>query len=307
MNEDWVDATLYPFERRYVEVDAGRLHYIDEGVGEPIVFVHGTPTWSFLWRHLVRDLSTGYRCIALDHLGFGLSDKPATGPYTPADHARNFEAFIERLGLDDVTLVVHDFGGPIALPFALRHRAHVERVVLMNTWLWSNQGDRAVESASRILGGPIGRFLYRRLNFSPRVLLEHAFADKSKLSGDVHRHYLAPFPTPAERHAPWVLARELAASNDWYDAAWQRRDALSDVPMLILWGLRDPLLPQAHLTRWREAFPHAQAVPLDGVGHFVAEEAPAVAGERIRRFLDATDGSSIGPRVTSSHPPPTNP
>lgn len=288
MNEDWLDTTLYPFEHRYLELDAGRLHYIDEGAGEPIVFVHGTPTWSFLWRHLVRDLRDEYRCIALDHLGFGLSGKPTEGRYTPADHAQNLHAFIKHLGLEDITLVVHDFGGPIGLPYALEHPTNVKQIVLMNTWLWSNEGNRAIEGASRILGGPIGRFLYTRLNFSPRVLLKNGFADKSKLSKIIHRHYLAPFAIPAERHAPWVLARELTGSNDWYDAAWQRRDVLNHKPLLLLWGMADKLIPPTQRARWQEAFPHAQFVPMDHVGHFVAEEAPEQASDSIRTFLETS-------------------
>lgn len=147
---------LYPFEHRYVDLDAGRLHYVDEGEGEPLVFVHGTPTWSFLWRHWVNDLRQGFRCIAPDHTGFGLSDKPADGRYTPADHARNLEEFIQRLGLEDVTLVVHDFGGPIGLHYALENPDNVKRIVLMNTWLWSNRGNQAIESARRFLGVPSG-------------------------------------------------------------------------------------------------------------------------------------------------------
>jgi haloalkane dehalogenase len=285
MNSDWREQGIYPFDAHYFDTGAGRMHYLDEGSGEAIVFVHGTPTWSFLWRHLITDLRRDWRCVAPDHLGFGLSDKPRDADYTPEAHARNLERLITSLGLRNVTLVVHDFGGPIGLAWALRNTENVSRVVLMNTWLWSNAGNKLVEAASRLLGGPIGRFLYTRLNFSPRVLLKKAFADRSKLTPEVHRHYLAPFSKPAERLAPGILARELTGSNDWYDSLWQQREKLQDKPMLILWGMADKLIGTAQLQRWQAAFPGAGVVPLEGVGHFVAEEAPEQVIRHMREFL----------------------
>jgi haloalkane dehalogenase len=285
MNSDWREQGIYPFDAHYFDTGAGRMHYLDEGSGEAIVFVHGTPTWSFLWRHLITDLRRDWRCVAPDQLGFGLSDKPRDADYTPEAHARNLERLITSLGLRNVTLVVHDFGGPIGLAWALRNTENVSRVVLMNTWLWSNAGNKPVEAASRLLGGPIGRFLYTRLNFSPRVLLKNAYADRSKLTPEVHRHYLAPFSKPAERLAPWILARELTRSNDWYDSLWQQREKLQDKPMLILWGMADKLIGTAQLRRWQAAFPQAGVVPLEGVGHFVAEEAPDQVIRHMREFL----------------------
>jgi haloalkane dehalogenase len=285
MNSDWPDRKIYPFEAHYLETSAGRMHYLDEGTGEAIVFVHGTPTWSFLWRHLIADLRRDFRCVAPDHLGFGLSDKPPDADYTPEAHARNLGQLITSLGLRNVTLVVHDFGGPIGLACALRNPDNVSRVVLMNTWLWSNAGNRSAEAASRLLSGRIGHFLYTRLNFSPRVLLKNAYADRSRLTPEVHRHYLAPFSKPAERLAPWILARELTGSNDWYDSLWQQREKLQHTPMLILWGMADRLFGPAQLQRWQAAFPRAGFVPLEGVGHFVAEEAPEQVIRHMREFL----------------------
>jgi haloalkane dehalogenase len=195
----WLDARQYPFVSRFLELPAGRLHYVDEGEGPPLVMVHGIPTWSFLYRHLIRALAPRYRCIAPDHLGFGLSDKPADWSYRPRDHAANLAALIERLSLRDVTLVVHDFGGPIGLAYAVERPENVARLVLFNTWMWSFRGDREKGWIGGLIASPLGRFLYTRLNVSPRVIFKHAFADRSKLGGGVHWHYLAPLGTPAER------------------------------------------------------------------------------------------------------------
>src|SRR5262245_53355037 len=130
----WLDRDAYPFQNRYLPTRYGRVHYIDEGQGEPILFVHGTPTWSFEYRHLVRSLRRTHRCIALDHLGFGLSERPADFGYRPEDHAETLREFCDGLGLDAFTLVVHDFGGPIGLPLALA--GHARRLVILNSWMW---------------------------------------------------------------------------------------------------------------------------------------------------------------------------
>ncbi|NLG08882.1 MAG: alpha/beta fold hydrolase [Deinococcales bacterium] len=282
----WLDRSLYPFERRTFELDGHRLSYVDEGAGSPVLFVHGTPTWSFLWREQLRALAGEHRVLALDNLGFGLSDKPPHADYTPAAHARRLEAFVAHLGLTDLTLVVHDYGGPIGLSYALRHPRDVPRLLITNTWMWSNAGDRRVESAGRLFGGPFGRLLYTRLNLSPRVLLPNVFADRSKLTPQLHRHYLAPFATPDERVAPWVLARELLASNDWYASLWEQRGALAHARTTLLWGMKDPLMPAAYLARWREALPHARVIEAHDSSHFTPEEAAGTVTEAIRGLFE---------------------
>ena len=199
----WVDRREYPFEPRGLDVEGGRLSYVDEGEGAPIVMVHGTPTWSFLYRHLIRDLSPRYRCVAPDHLGFGLSDRPAGWSYRPEDQARNLARLIETLGLKDLTLAVHDYGGPIGLAYALDHPENVRRLVLFNTWMWSFAGDRSVEWVARILGGRLGRYLYERRGFSVRVMLRYAVADRRRYTRAVERQYLEAL----DGHATWICAR----------------------------------------------------------------------------------------------------
>lgn len=285
MTPTWLDADLYPFAPRTFTTQYGAMSYVDEGSGPPVVMVHGTPTWSFLYRHFVKSLSGCYRCIVPDHLGFGLSDKPKGFSFTPRAHAENLAALLDHLGLEEYALVVHDYGGPIGLGAALERPERVRALVIIDTWLWSNAGTRSFETAGKVAASPFGRFLYRRLNFSPRVLLPQGFADKSKLTKAVHRHYLAPFPTPSSRDAAWVLAHELTASGAWYDALYARLDALAAVPTLLLWGSKDPFFPEAYFRRWRETLPQAEVAELASVGHFVPEEAPAAALEHINPFL----------------------
>lgn len=283
---EWVDRTAYPFTSKYARLPAGHdMHYVDEGEGEPILLVHGTPSWSFEWRHVIRDLSASYRCIAPDLLGFGLSDRPREFAYTPEAHAATLEAFVEALDLRAFTLVVHDFGGPIGLPLALERTGLVRRLVVLNSWMWSIADDPAMARAARLLGGQFGRFVYERLNFSPRVIMPGAYADRKKLTPAIHRQYLAPFSDRWSRGAVlWTLARALLASSAHYEILWKRRERLRHVPMLIVWGTRDPAFKMDSLARWRQAAPHAQVVELP-VGHWPQEEAPRDVVAALKTFL----------------------
>jgi haloalkane dehalogenase len=265
----WLDRSEYPFESRWINLPSGsRMHYVDQGSGDTVLLVHGTPTWSFEWRRVIRGLSPSLRCVAPDHLGFGLSDRPKEGDYTPEWHARNLTDFADQLGLRDITLVVHDFGGPIGLPLALNRPGFVKRLVILNTFMWSLRDDKGVRRAARIVDSDFGRFLYRRANFSLRVITPGAFADKKKLTREVHAHYLAPFPDPESRERVlWSLAHALFGSTPFYESLWGRRERLRGIPALIVWGMRDPAFRPHQLARWKEALPHAQVLELP-VGHW---------------------------------------
>jgi haloalkane dehalogenase len=278
----WLDRDAYPFTSRWHTVDGARMHYLDEGPRgdpHPIVIVHGTPTWSFEWRHVVTSLRGRRRVIVPDHLGFGLSDKPEDAAYEPAAHARRLAHLLETLALPRLTLVVHDFGGPIGLGALRDHLDRVERIVLLNSWFWPVDDDPRAMSVSRFVRGLIGRFLYLWLSFSPRVILPSALGDRKKLTPAVHRHYLAPFATRRERRAPWVLGCELAGSSAFYGSLWALRERFAAIPTEIVWGERDPAFGKPYLDRARTALPQARVRLLPAVGHFPAEEAPdAVTG-----------------------------
>jgi haloalkane dehalogenase len=281
----WLDTTEYPFNVERVRVRSGYyLNTIDEGSGPPMLFVHGTPTWSFEWRHVVRALLPAHRCIAPDLLGFGLSDRPHEFAYTPQAHAEVLANFVDAIGLRDFTLVVHDFGGPIALPLALES-TRVNRLVVVNSWMWSFVGDTEMEKRARIAGGALGRFLYRHLNFSLRSLMPYAYGDRSKLTPAIHQQYLAAFPDAWSRGAVlWPLARALLGSSKYYDSLWTRRDRLARLPSTIIWGMRDRAFPPRYLDRWKAALPNANVVELP-VGHWPHEEAP----DDVIRAIRATD------------------
>lgn len=281
----WVDREAYPFTPRSFESDGARMHYVDEGQGPPVLLVHGTTTWSFLYRDLIRTLSRRHRCIAPDHLGYGLSDKPEGGAYRPRDHARRLKALIAHLELRDIALVVHDFGGPIGLAYALDEPQNVRALVLFNTWMWTLRREPLIRVASRLGGGSLGRFFFRRFNIELHTVFKAAWGDRSKLDAALHRQYTGPFPRPSDREPMWVLARELLGSGDWYEELWSRRERIFQVPALLLWGLKDPIFRARHLSRWQGLFRDAQTVTFPNVGHFVPEEACDELAPVVERFL----------------------
>jgi haloalkane dehalogenase len=289
MELPWLDRAAYPFAHNTLAVDGGRMHYVDEGEGEPILFVHGTPMWSFLYRHQIRDLSRSHRCIAPDHLGFGLSDKPAGWGYSFAGHGRNLAALIEHLGLRRFTLVAHDVGGPIGLSYALEHPGQVARLMVMNSFLWPLRGRFALAPApvGWLASGPLGRLLILQMNAEARGLLPLVYGDRARLTPEIHRQYIGPFPRPADRHGILAFAQQVLSGASWCEELWRQRAALADLPATIVWGMRDPLFGPRFLTRWREALPGAEVVELAGAGHFVQEEEPAAVVGALRRLLAA--------------------
>lgn len=270
----WLDRELYPFVPRRFASDGASLSYVDEGQGAPILFVHGTPSWSFEWRHAIAALHGTHRCIAPDHLGFGLSDKPPLAAYKPADHARRLLALVRALDLHDLTLVVHDFGGPIGLPVLLEEPERVRSLVVVNSWAWGHGGDPKVLRLSRLVSSPLGRLLYLWLNASPRWLLPASAGRRGVFTGAVHRHYLAPFSLRHERIAPWVLGCELAGSDAYYTSLETGLLRAAPIPTHIVWGERDPAFRRTQLERWRALLPHATVTRLPEVGHFPQEEDP---------------------------------
>jgi haloalkane dehalogenase len=282
----WLDRQQYPFTPRITNLSAGGLHYVEEGTGDPILFVHGTPTWSFEFRHLIKALSPYGRCIAPDHLGFGLSERPPAFPYTPEAHAAMLEEFVDRLELDRITLVVHDFGGPIGLPLALRERSPVVRVVILNSWCWPLDDDAGMVRRARLAQGALGKFLYRHANASLKLIMPSAYGDRRKLTPAIHDQYLAVFQDRDSRvlvlHA---LAKALLGSTAFYARLLKDIGRLQRFPTLIIWGLKDTAFRPSQLARWQQLLPHARTVSLPDAGHWPHEEDPVTVSNEIAGML----------------------
>ncbi len=286
----WLNRTEYPFKPYFFRTSAGDMHYVDEGKGEPIVFIHGNPSWSFEFRVLIKELSKTYRCIAPDHIGFGLSDKPGQFSkhfsYLPVEHARNLEAFLESLDLKGITLVFEDWGGPIGLSYALNHPEKTKNIVIINTWMWSVRSDWYYQAFSNFVGGPIGRHLIKKYNFFAKTIVRSVFGDKKKLTPQIHKHYLMPLNDPGERKGSWVFPKEIIGSSDWLQSLWDKRYILNDKNILIAWGMKDIAFGKKELNRWTGSFSQAKVIRFPGSGHFVAEENPDELIAAIREFIE---------------------
>jgi haloalkane dehalogenase len=156
VNPPWLDRTLFPMRSRFIEIDGNTVHYIDEGSGPVLLLLHGNPTYSFLYRHIVRILSPHFRCIALDYPGFGLSSEGPGYSFKPRQHSDVVEKFVLALRLHEIRLMVQDWGGPIGLGFAGRHPELVHSLFIGNTWAWPAQDVKHMARFSRVVGSPIG-------------------------------------------------------------------------------------------------------------------------------------------------------
>jgi haloalkane dehalogenase len=268
----WVPDELYPFESRYAEVADSLVHYIDEGSGPPLLLLHGNPTWSFLYRDVVKGLRDRYRCIAVDYPGFGLSSAAPGYGYTPAEHAGVLEQFVLRLDLTGVTMMVQDWGGPIGFAVATRHPDRFAAFVIGNTWAWP-KSDPGTQLFSRLLGGPIGRRLIAQRNVFVERILPGGVRRRS-LPDAVMDAYRGPFPTPASRRPTAVFPREILQSRPFLAEIERRLPRVRDHPALIVWPTRDVAFRDRELRRWEQLFPAHRTVSLDGAGHYIQEDAP---------------------------------
>jgi pimeloyl-ACP methyl ester carboxylesterase len=280
----------FPFEPRFVSAGDVRLHYVDEGPPDaaPLLFAHGNPTWSYLWREQIAELSArGHRCVAFDHMGFGRSDKPRQlSAYALQRHVDNALALIDALDLTDATLVAHDWGGPIGLGALLERSDRFRAVVLMNTWAWELPSflppflrEFRTEGLGEILA--LGGNLF--VESIPGGMRRR---DPDPMMMDAYR---APFPDYWSRAGTLAFQREIPLTERDRSAPLMAsiHERLSDVsvPVLLVWGMRDPVFQPVFLDQWRELFPNAQVVELPDASHYLVEDSPGEVTGAIEGFL----------------------
>jgi predicted RND superfamily exporter protein/pimeloyl-ACP methyl ester carboxylesterase len=280
----WIPRDLYPFESRFVAVGDALIHYIDEGSGPLLLFFHGNPTWSFLYRDIVRDLRADFRCIAVDLPGFGLSRPPPDYDFFPESHAALLEQFVLALDLKDFVVMGQDWGGPVGFAIAASQAARCRGLVIGNTFAFSLKGDPHFEWFSRLMGGWLGRFLCRRYNFFVRFFIPRGVRTR-KLSPAVMAAYQGPFPTPEARRPTYVSPKRIIGSSDFLAALEARLARLADRPVLILWGDHDFAFRARERARFEALFPDHETVILEGAGHFIQEEAPERIAQTIRAWF----------------------
>lgn len=290
-----VSAALYPFAPHTFVRRGLRMNYIDEGQGEPVVMVHGNPTWSFHFRALVKALRGRYRTVVPDHIGMGLSDKPQDEAYDYRLQSRvdDLEALIAHLGLDagpPLTLVLHDWGGMIGMAYAARHPQRVARLVLMNTAAFHVPAGLTIPlSLQALRKTPLGPLAVLGLNAFARTAAR-VCTHRTKLSADVRAAYCAPYDSWQTRLATLRFVQDIPAepSHPSYALVSETEAALPqfrDTPALLLWGMHDFVFTPAVLASWRARWPKAEVKAFDDCGHYLLEDAPDEVCARVTAFL----------------------
>ena len=276
----------YPFESHYLTIDGIRIHFVEQGQGGPVLMVHGQPTWSYLWRNIIPVIAKNHRAIAIDLMGFGLSDKPAHRRYSFAEHAAILRGFIETLELKNLTLVLHDWGGPIGLDYAVYHQENINKLVLLNTFATVDFKLPWIFKAA--FRSPfLADFLVRRLNAFG--ILAPRFGVRNKLDKRVLQNYREPHPDYASRIGVAQFPRNIPCSPR--DAAYEPIKAISQalassqMPTLFLFSDKDPVTAYIDPRPLIERMPNARLEMIKEAGHYLQEDQPEAVAHRILEFL----------------------
>ncbi len=265
---------LYPYESHYFGGKNRRLHYVDEGSGTPMVMVHGNPSWSFMYRGLIDEFRKTYRVIAVDHLGCGMSDKPQDFRYRLETHIDNLENLLLSLDLEDIVLCVHDWGGPIAMGFAIRHPQRIKSIVIFNTAAFSMNWMPWRIALLRIPW--ISELLIRKTGFFIKSAI--GCTTHTKMPGKVREGYLLPYDSYENRIALYQFIQDIPMGPEHRSfellleiehGLWMFRES----PVCIIWGMRDWCFKPKFLERWKVYYPQARVHQLDNAAHYLLEDA----------------------------------
>ena len=293
----------WPFRAHYCDAPGFPMHFIDEGSGpETLLLLHGEPTWGYLYRQQIPVWSQHHRVTAVDHMGFGKSAAPHERTYWLQDHIDNLERFVLSLDLSALTLVMHDFGGPVGMGLAIRHPDRIKRIVSVNGPTPAGQPDLFERVTANVAVSPWFQWILKaeKEGVLDQVLgqLDYNILSTLKLNGFERNEiitdnwleaYRAPFPTPA--HAAggigWAKGYAIAAHQlEEPDAA--TREELSKKPALAIWGEADRTLHAEHfLPLFNQAFPAGQVHRLPGTGHYSPEDAPDEVARIVAAFIQA--------------------
>ena len=259
-----------------------RDSYLDIGEGPLCVFVHGTPGWSYEWRHVIKHLPG--RVVVVDHIGFGLSDRPDY-PLTLHDHASNFKLLIDSLDCTEISFVVHDFGGPIALESLVYRSYMIKKIILVNTWFWPlEEADASFFRFRNLLGSQFIEKIYDVFGISARYLTKLAWGKARPMTDDEHRSFYRMLPRNHRMGTVGFLKSALSPGK-FYGDYINKLKALEGTPSLLIWGRLDPLLKEGHLRKWQEILPELPAILLSKAGHWPHLEDYESVGQIISQFL----------------------
>ncbi|GJM10829.1 MAG: alpha/beta hydrolase [Lysobacteraceae bacterium] len=288
-----IPAELYPFKGTYLDIEGHRLHVLDEGKGTPVVMVHGNPSWSFYYRNLVTALRDKHRVIVPDHIGCGLSEKPAANayPYTLQRRVADFGQTIDQLDVgDDITLVVHDWGGMIGMAWAVENAHRVKRIVVLNTAAFPlPESKKFPATLGLVRNSVIGAWLVLHFNAFSRGATRMAVTRKA-MPKDIRDAYCAPYNSPANRIATLRFVQDIPLAED--DPGWSiventanKLQQFAQTPVLICWGAKDFVFDDHFLDKWQQYWPHAAVHRYADCGHYILEDASDEVITEIQQFL----------------------
>ena len=283
----------YDYSRHYLPRVGYRLHYLDEGSGEPLVMLHGNPTWSFLYRRFVRSLRQSHRVIVPDHTGCGFSDTPPEDvyDYTLSSRVADLEALLDHLALKGpLTLFLHDWGGLIGMSYAARHPGRISRLVVFNTaGFLVPAGKRLAWILRFARNSRLAAWMTLKLNAFARVAMRVGCRVRP-MPADVRRAYISACDVSERR---WVTLRfiqdiPLSEADPAYATVLEAQNGLGNfrrIPVLICWGEKDPVFDRDFLSEWMRRFPQAEVHRFPKAGHYVTEDAFEEIIPVVKRFL----------------------
>ena len=286
--------SLYPFESHFLDLKGLKYHYLDEGSGDPVVMVHGNPSWSFYYRNLVSALKDSYRTIVPDHIGCGLSDKPNDSdyPYTLKQRVDDLEVLLENLDIKkNITLVVHDWGGMIGMAYATRHPEQIARLVILNTSAFHLPKTKKLPLALKICRDtPLGPFLVQGFNAFARGAAMVG-CKRNPMSEELKDAYCSPYDNWNNRRATIRFVQDIPlnpgdAGYDIVSGVEAGLEQFSDIPMTICWGEKDFVFDRHFLDGWKKRFPNAKIHSFPDCGHYILEDAAGEVIPIIKEFLN---------------------
>ncbi|WP_019614460.1 alpha/beta fold hydrolase [Psychromonas ossibalaenae] len=285
--------TLFPFKRNYLVRNGQQYHYLNEGSGEPVVMVHGNPSWSFYYRNLVTALSSQYQCIVPDHIGCGLSDKPGDKDYeyTLKSRIDDLEALLESLQIkENITLVVHDWGGMIGMGYAARHPERIKRLVILNTGAFHIPKSKSLPIPLWICRNMrLGTILVRGFNAFSSIA-SYVGVKRKPMPKDIRQAYVMPFNSWKNRISTLRFVQDipLFANDKSYELVSEIEKSLQNfqkVPTIICWGLKDFVFDKHFLDVWKEKMPQAAVTEFTDCGHYILEDAADEVIPLVKTFM----------------------
>ncbi|TXT57245.1 MAG: hypothetical protein BAJALOKI1v1_1830005 [Promethearchaeota archaeon] len=278
----------FPFTPYFERINGFNMHYVDEGEGEPIVCIHGMPTWSYLYRKFITQLSKEYRVIAPDQMGFGKSDVPQDKQYIMEEHVDNLKTLLLRLNLSDITLIVQDWGGPIGFGFSVDYPERIKRLVIMNTSIGVMK-----EGKNPWYQPLVEKGIYKQFIMNIGGLLKGGIHNKDKITDVMIKAYEAPFPSEEYYIGAFAWPKDIPIGDAHPSASIMthvRKNLykLDKKEKILIWGIKDPIFPKKLISWWKNIYPDIDIHKISNASHFLQEDVPDHIIALIKKFLKST-------------------